>query len=431
MKNIPPHNDEAEKNILGSMLLSQEAAAIAISQISPDHFYTPANAAVMEAAVELFRKGESVDLVTVANWITEHKRENMVGISYLSSLTDTIPSVAGISGKCKIVKEKAKSRSLIELASNAVGRCFASEPIDEVVSDFGAGFFQVAAEGREAAKIGDVMPDILEKIAETQRSGNIGGLSTGFEALDKRLNGLSRTDLIILAARPSMGKTCLAVNIAENIAERGHKIMVFSLEMGREQLGKRMLSSLSLVSSEAIRKGHIHDDQWGQLTRAAGKISAMNMVIDDTPGLSITELTARAKVEHLRGEISLVVVDYLQLMTAKAGNREQEISAISRGLKGLAKSMNVPVLALSQLNRSLESRADKRPMLSDLRESGAIEQDADIIMFIYRDEQYNPESPAKGFAEIITAKQRNGATGVDKLIFRGEYSRFENHEWRN
>lgn len=420
---LQPQNIEAEQAIIGSMLLSAKAAAIALSAITPVAFYDSKHKAIMEAATSLFQKQETVDLVTVANWLQENGKS--VELSYLSSLCDCIPSAAGIDGHCRIVKNKAKARELIELASATVAKSY-DNPIDEVIEDFGNGFFKLAAEEGASSHIKDIIPSAFNGIVEVAKNGNVAGVNTGFIDVDRRINGLGKSDLIILAARPSMGKTTFALNMTENVAAHGKRVMFFSLEMSKKQLANKMLASRAQIPFDSIRKGQLLDEQWQRLNRTSGAIAQWDMVIDDTGGLSITELTARAKVEHIKKKLDLVVVDYLQLMRATAQSREQEISAISRGLKGLAKALDLPVVALSQLNRGLESREDKRPRLSDLRESGAIEQDADVVMFIYRDAVYMPNSPAGNDAEIITAKQRNGPTGVDKMIFRGEYSRFEN-----
>lgn len=423
----PPHSLEAETTLLGTVLQSQDAAAIAMSRIKPEHFYDPRHQAIMSASCELAQRNEAVNIVSVATWITEHKRGE-VQIAYISGLTDCIPHLSHVEGYCKIIKDMHQKRGMIMLAQKSQDRCYSQDPVGEVMNEFGTGFFALSADvAKEARKIGDVLPSVVMEIKARQDGTFTGGIMTGFSDLDRRWNGLSRKDLIVIAARPSMGKTALAMNIAEHMCRDGKKVMVFSLEMGRESLAMRMLSGMARVNGDTIKKGYTSDGDWQKLSRAMGRMSGMNLVVDDSSGLSIVELCSRAKVESIKGEIDAIIVDYLQLLHAKAENRTNEIAVISRSLKGLAKDLNCPVIALSQLNRGLEQRADKRPIMSDLRESGAIEQDADVIAFVYRDEVYNnsPDNPLRGVAEIITAKQRNGPIGRDELLFIGEYCRFE------
>lgn len=421
-----PQAIDAEREILGTMMLSQDAAAIAISQIKPDHFYDRRHQLMMRGMSELFSRGENVDVVTLINWMSQQRAEVAPQTSYVAEMLDLIPIVSAVSGKCRIVKEKAKARGLIELAMATLDRCYHSDPVEEITEDFGTRFFKLTAdESKASSSLGELLPGVISEVSEIQRSGHIQGITTGYSELDKRWNGLSPSKLIILAARPAMGKTSLAMNIAENAAVSGNKVMIFSLEMSKHDLAHRMLSGHGRVDSEAMRKGYVNEVQWKSLTHSAGTLSQLPVVIDDTSGISLTALTARAKVEHLKGQVGLIIVDYLQLMQCKgAGSREAEIAAISRGLKGLAKDLSVPVIALSQLNRKLEERNDRRPLMSDLRESGAIEQDADIVAFIYRDVVYNEKSPFPELAEIITRKQRGGPSGADKLRFEGQYSRF-------
>lgn len=422
----PPQAIDAEREILGTMMLSQDAAAIAISQIKPDHFYDRRHQLMMRGMCDLFSGGENIDVVTLIDWLSKNQAERGPEAAYIAGLLEVIPVASAISGKCRIVKEKAKARAMIDLAVSTLDRCYRSEPVEEVTEDFGYKFFKLTADDSQtSSRLADVLPAVINEVSETQRTGHIQGITTGFAELDKRWNGLAPSKLIVIAARPSMGKTALAMNITENAATAGHKAMVFSLEMDKHELAHRMLSGHGQVDNEAMRKGYVNSIQWESLTRSAGTLSKLPVVIDDTSGISLTALTARAKVEHLKGRLGLIVVDYLQLMQCRgAGNREGEIAAISRGLKGLAKDLCVPVVALSQLNRKLEERSDRRPLMSDLRESGAIEQDADIVAFIYRDVVYNEKTPLPEMAEIITRKQRGGPVGMDQLRFEGKYSRF-------
>lgn len=424
----PPHSLEAETTLLGTILQNQDAAAVAMSRIRAEHLYDPRHQVIMLAACELFQRNEAVNLVTVATWLTEHQRAD-VNLSYLAGLTDCIPHLSHVEGYCRIIKDMHKKRGMILLAQKSQERCYSQEPVEEVFNEFGTGFFALSADtAKEARKIGDILPEVAKEIKARQDGAFTGGIMTGFVDIDRRWNGMPRKELIVIAARPSMGKTALAMNIAENVCRSGDKVMVFSLEMGRESLAMRMLSGMARVSGDTIKKGCTSESDWVKLSRAMGRLTEMNLVVDDSSGLSIVELCSRAKVENIKGDIGLVIVDYLQLLSAKAENRTNEISVISRSLKGLAKDLNCPVIALSQLNRSLEQRANKRPIMSDLREGGSIEQDADIILFLYRDEVYNnsPDNPLKGVAEAITAKQRNGPIGKDELMFIGEYCRFEN-----
>ena len=426
---VPPHNLEAETGILSAMLVDEESAVEAISKISADDFYRPLHRDIMLAAQSVFSAGGVVDLVSVAGELQRSKSE--VPLSYLSGLTDVIPRKSLVAGYCDIITEQAQLRRTATLAAKIMEYCYGNEEMRFVADLFADEFFQIVAEkGTGARRAGEVVDEVIRDIAEIEKYGRPRGIETGFADLDRRWCGMAPGDLLIMAARPSMGKTALVMNIACNAALAGHKVLVFSLEMQDKALIRRVITSASRVSDNVIRRGLISEQQWPGITRAAGQIKQMPLWIDHTSGLSITELTARAKMAALRTGVDFVVVDYLQLMQAKAENRTQEISAISRGLKGLAKDLNIPVLALSQLNRGLEGRTNKRPIMSDLRESGAIEQDADIITFIYRDEVYNPspDNPEAGVAEIITAKQRNGPIGTDRLLFQGEYSSFLNFQ---
>lgn len=427
-KKILPQALEAEAELLGGCLFSSEIIAGAITEVAAEDFYKPAHREIFRIISSLFQAGEVVDLVTVGNAIREKKVT--VDLSYLSSLTDVIPSKHKTSQYCQIITDKSNKRKTIELAANAQHACYQDVPLAEIREQLGQGLLEISGKKTKRARpVGHVVYDVFDEINDTYKNGRPQGLKTGFTDIDKRLGGLMDSDLVVLAARPSMGKTALALNIAENVAQEGNKVLVFSLEMSENALVKRSVSSLGRVDNTRIRNGNLQDSDLSKITRAVGLIESLPIVIDDTSGISITELQARAKMVAAQGDVKLIIVDYLQLLSARAENRTNEIMKISMGLKQVAKDLGVPVLVLSQLNRNLENRTDKRPQLSDLRESGAIEQDADVIMFIYRDEVYNKDesNPNKGLAEVITAKQRNGPTGVDKLVFIGECTRFENY----
>ena len=423
--NQPPHNLEAEQRILGMMMQRHESVAQAVTVLSSGEFYKPAHSEIFDSCCRLFMAGESVDIVTVANDLQSVGKVEL--LPYLAGLTDMIPFAGIIDRYAPIVKEKAVARNTIALAAKMMERCYRDEPMKCIAEDFGKEFFDIVADKTKGARgIAAIVNEVQAEIKDVHENGVQLGMPTGYFDLDDRWNGMQRGDMIVLAARPSMGKTALAMNIATNCASAGHKVLVFSLEMKDRGLVQRIISSVSHVSGNAIRKGNLPDSQFDHVMRSGDKVAKLPMMIDETSGLNIIELIARAKMVALKSGVNLIVIDYIQLMCAKAENRTQEVSAISRGLKGLAKELNIPVIALSQLSRGVESRTDKRPMLSDLRESGAIEQDADVIAFIYRDDYYNkdPENPHKGISEIITAKQRNGPTGVDKMVFQGEFSQF-------
>jgi len=430
MTNQLPQNLSAEESILCTVMARPESAAEAVAELSPEHFFGPRNREVFVAICALFAAGEPCDLVGVAGKISANPKAQ-VRMEQVSELADGIPFPDGIKHRARMVRDAHKARQVIELAGSIQAQCFTGAPVKSVIDNFGAGFRAVMADkSTEAPTAGKLAEDVYQQVVDAHQHGRQSGIPTGFIDIDRRIIGMERKDLLILAARPSMGKTALAMNIAANVAETGRKVLVFSLEMGGESISRRQISAYAGISVQDLRSGNVPDDKWSSITRAVGKLGTLPMVIDDAAGLSIQELQARAAMEAIKGPVDLIVVDYLQLLRAKAENKTQEVAAISCGLKQMAKSLDVPVLALSQLNRGLESRTDKRPMMSDLRESGAIEQDADVIMFIYRDDVYNRDefSPHRGTAEIITAKQRNGPTGIDRLLFQGEYSRFLNLE---
>ncbi len=433
---LPPQNLEAEQCVLGSVLLQQNALGKALETVTPDDFYREAHKSIFNAMAALFEKNEPQDLITVTNHLSDHnKLEEVGGPAYLASLTDIVPVASNIAYYAKIVREKSILRQLIQTTSDIASRCFEEQDdIDSLLDEVEQTIFEISSSKSSQAfhPINKVVTETFKSIEKLfERKELVTGVPTGFDELDRMTAGLQPSDLIILAGRPSMGKTALAMNIAQNTAIM-HKtpVGVFSLEMSKEQLGMRLLCSVSKVDSHRLRTGFLKDQDWPKLTRAAGILSESKLFIDDTPAISVLEMRAKARRLKIEHNLGLVVVDYLQLMRGRSSSerREQEISEISRSLKAMAKELQVPVIALSQLNRSLENRPNKRPQLSDLRESGAIEQDADVICFIYRDEVYNKaeDNPRRGIAEVIIGKQRNGPTGTIELTFLDKFTTFEN-----
>ena len=434
--NIPPQNIEAEQSILSAILIDNNVLLDVIELLTVSDFYKSAHQKIYSAMLDLFDKGEPVDLVTLANHLDEKGRlEDVGGASYLARLVDAVPLAVNAQHYARIVHSKAALRRLIEKANAIAKRCFKDEgDVDEVIDFAEASIFEVADKKSKQAfyPLSKLILQNIETLEEKQGNRSlVTGVPMGFTILDNLTSGLQNSDLVILAARPSMGKTALALNIARNAAiESNIPVAVFSLEMSKEQLSLRMLCSEARLDSSRLRGGFFSMEDWRRLTDAAGVLSESPIYIDDTPNISAMEIRAKARRLKMDKNIGLIVVDYLQLMQGRgtAERRDLEISEISRALKALAKELNLPVLALSQLNRMLEQRNDKRPRLSDLRESGALEQDADVVAFIYRDEIYNPDenNPKKGTADIILAKQRNGPTGEVTLTFLTTYTRFEN-----
>ena len=434
---VPPQNLEAEQSVLGSILLKDNIFGNVLEILHPGDFYSPAHRIIYEAMTTLFEKNEPHDLITLTNHLNdENLLEEVGGAAYLANLTSIVPVTANVQSYARIIKEKSVLRKLIEVNTDIASRCYEEQgEIDLLVDKAEQAIFDIAGKksGQNFTPLKDIIPGAFERVEQLyKRKELITGVPTGYFQIDKMTAGLQPSDLIILAGRPSMGKTAFSMNLAQHAAlVEKVGVAIFSLEMSKEQLTMRLLSSVGRIDSQRIRTGKLHDEDWPKLTRAVGMLSEAPIYIDDTPGISVLEM--RSKVRRLASQypIGMILVDYLQLMQGRGGkneNRTQEISDISRSLKALAKEHDVPVLALSQLNRSLESRTDKRPMMADLRESGAIEQDADIICFIYRDEVYNKseDNPNKGTAEIIIGKQRNGPTGTVKLTFLKEFTMFEN-----
>ncbi|MFD1260774.1 replicative DNA helicase [Entomomonas asaccharolytica] len=435
---VPPHSIEAEQAVLGGIMLENNTWDRVEDVVSDNDFYRHDHRLIFRAIAKLAERNQPFDVVTLSEQLDkEGVLEQVGGLTYLAELARNIPSVANIRAYAHIVRERATLRQLISVSNDIADSAYVTKGRtgDEILDDAERMIFQIA-EGRPKTGgpevINNILAKTIDRIDELFNSNNaLTGISTGFADLDKKTNGLQAADLIIVAGRPSMGKTSFAMNLIENAALRTDKaVLVYSLEMPAESLAMRMLSSLGHIEQGKIRTGRLDEDDWPRLTSAINLLNECKLFIDDTAGISPSEMRSRTRrLAREHGEIGLIMVDYLQLMQLGNGggeNRTNEISEISRSLKALAKEFNCPVIALSQLNRSLESRPNKRPVNADLRESGAIEQDADVIMFIYRDEVYHPETEHKGVAEIIIGKQRNGPIGTVRLAFLGKYTRFEN-----
>ncbi len=435
---IPPHSIEAEQAVLGGVFLDKEAWDKVAERVREEDFYRKDHRIIFRAISQLSNEGLPYDIVTVAEWLENHQLlDEAGGMRNLAALAENTPSASNISAYSDIVRKRSILRQLIHATTDINDTVFnpqgrSSEQILEFAEQT---VFEIAEQENRGRKsyqfIKEYLKDALVKVDELfHKDSPITGVATGFDDLDIKTAGLQRSDLIIIAGRPSMGKTALAINIAEHAAIKDKQsVAVFSMEMPGEQLAMRMMSSLGRIDQHKVRTGKLDDEDWPRLTSAVGILQETRMFIDDTPALTPAELRARCRRISREHGLDLVVIDYLQLMqvAGTSENRATEISEISRSLKAMAKELSVPVIALSQLNRSLEQRTDKRPVMSDLRESGAIEQDADVILFIYRDEVYDEESPDKGIAEVIIGKQRNGPIGKVKLAFRGQYTRFENY----
>jgi len=433
---VPPQNLEAEQSVLGGILLENGALNPVLEIMAGSDFYSDAHRKIFTGILELSDRSQPVDLITLSNHLRDKKQLDAVGGAvYLSQLVDNVPSAANISHYARIVKEKSVLRNLIGTATEILNRTYgAGADVDSVLDEAEHAIFEISQNKIKPSfyPLKDIIKDSFRTIERLyEKKELITGVATGFTKLDEMTSGLQRSDLIIIAGRPSMGKTAFALNIAQFCSvEEGVPVAVFSLEMAKEQLAMRMLSSEARVDSQKIRKGFLGESDWPKLTTAAGRLSEARLYIDDTPSISVLEMKAKSRRLKAEHGLGLIVLDYLQLMKGSdyADTREQEISEISRSLKGLAKELNVPVVALSQLNRKVEDRTSRRPQMADLRESGAIEQDADVILFLYRDEVYNKseDNPEKGFAEVIIGKQRNGPVGTVKLVFQEKFTRFEN-----
>ena len=433
---VPPQNLEAEQSILGGILLDNQALNPVLEILDQSDFYSDAHRKIFTAILELSNRSEPADLITLSNIMKDQKKLDQVGgVSYLASLVDNVGSAANIAYYAKIVKEKSILRRLIGTATEIINSSYeTATDVDQILDQAEHAIFDISENKIRPSfsPIREVIKDSFKNIERLYANKElITGVATGFDKVDDITTGLQKSDLIIIAGRPSMGKTAFALNIAQYAAlETNVPVAIFSLEMSKEQLSMRMLSAESRVDSQRLRKGFLGETDWPKLTAAAGRLSDAPIYIDDTPAITVIEMKAKARRLKTEAGLGLIILDYLQLMRGSSyrDSREQEISEISRSLKALAKEISVPIIAISQLNRKVEDRPNRRPMMADLRESGAIEQDADLIAFIYRDELYNKseDNPEKGIAEIIIGKQRNGPTGTVKLAFQEKYTRFEN-----
>jgi len=436
IQRIPPNNIEAEQSVLGAMLLDKEAISTATEYISGDDFYREAHKEIFEAIVDIYNRGEPVDLITLTEKLkTRNTLEAVGGITFLTNLMDAVPTTHNVKYYAKIVEDKSLLRKLIKSSNEIIQKSYqAEEDIGEIIDDAEKGIFNISLNRSTQGfvHLKNILNANFDRIEQLYlNKGKITGVPTGFHDLDNKLSGLQKSDLILIAARPSMGKSSFMMNIVQHAAVREKTTTaIFSLEMSKEQLTQRLLCSEALIDAHRLRIGDINEDEWVKLARAMGPLSEAPIYIDDTPSISITEMRAKCRRLKLEHDLGLIVIDYLQLMQGKgyAESRQQEISEISRSLKALAREINVPVVALSQLSRAPEMRADHRPVLSDLRESGAIEQDADVVMFLYRDEYYHPDTEKKNIGEINIAKQRNGPTGTIELIWLGQFTKFVNKE---
>ena len=432
---VPPHDLEAEQAVIGSMLTDKESVISALETLSDNDFYREDNRIIYSAIMNLYNKGDAIDIITVKSELSSMgKLEAVGGLEYLAELPEKVPTTANVDKYIKIVEEKSTLRTLIKTANELITLGYdPTQEVEELMDNAEKRIFSVmqSRAQKSYSSMKDILVDTFIELEQLyNRKQHITGVPTGFADLDNYTAGLHGSELILVAARPAMGKSAFALNIATNAAVRAKTpVVIFSLEMSKEQMANRILCSEALVDSNKVRTGKVEDDDWAKLAEASGILSEAQIFIDDTPGISIMEIRAKCRKMKLEQDIGLVVIDYLQLVQGsnkRVGSREQEIAEISRSLKILAKEINVPVIALSQLSRAPEQRPDHRPMLSDLRESGSIEQDADIVMFLYRDDYYNEDSEKKNIAEVILAKHRAGSTGTVDLAWLGSYTKFAN-----
>ena len=439
IKKIPPHNSDAEKSVLGAILIDPETVLTVSPILRGEDFYQPSYGILYDAMVELYTNGSPVDQVTLAEKLREKNAPSEISDpDFLVSLVTTVPTSANALVYAQIVAEKATLRRLIKMTDDISSSCYLDrDPLEAILDQAERGVFDlIKKEGREDFRsIDKIVIDVLGKIeAASKNHGVVTGLASGFADLDRMTTGFQPSDMILIAARPSMGKTAFALNIGQYATMKlKKKVAIFSLEMSREQLVNRLLASASRVDAQVLRNGSLREDDWERLVEGAGDVGESGLIIDDTPGITVSEMRTKCRQFQLEYGLDLVIVDYLQLMSASArarseSNRQQEISEISRALKTLARELEIPVIALSQLSRAVEKRDSKRPMLSDLRESGAIEQDADVVMFLYRDDYYNKDSEEQNVAEVILAKQRNGPVGTIKLTWIPKHTMFANRE---
>ena len=437
VKKVMPHNLEAEKSVIGSMFMDREAALTVSEMLTADDFYQKQYGIIFESMVELYNENKPIDLVTLQDKLNEKDLPpEYSGVEFIRELVIAVPTSANVKHYAQIVKEKAVLRKLIKITESIANECYLSkDSLETILEQTEKQIFNIV-QSRGASDYVDIKDVVLQSLESIEvvakNKGSVTGVSTGFIDLDYKTSGMQPSDFILIAARPSMGKTAFVLNLAEHMAVK-QKVTtaIFSLEMSKDQLVKRMLAMNSRVDSQLIRTGNLKDDDWVKLIEGAREIGESKLILDDTPSISIAELRSKCRKYKLEHNLGIIMIDYLQLMSGggkKSESRQQEISDISRSLKALARELNVPVIALSQLSRAVEQRPDKRPMLSDLRESGAIEQDADVVMFVYRDDYYNKDSEDKGVAEIIIGKQRNGPTGTVKLKWQAELTRFANLE---
>ena len=431
---IPPHSIEAEQSVIGSMIMDHDAVIVASEILRPDDFYRPDHAQIYAAIMELYTTGNPIDLITIQDKLVQKGvLEQIGGLSYIAELASSVPTSAHIKQYAKIVEEKATLRRLIKASNEISAKSFeGEEPLDNIMGFAEKQIFEILQNKKteDFTGIDEIVLTSIEKIEEAHKSqGGITGIETGFIDLDHRTAGLQQSDLVLVAARPSMGKTAFALNIIQTAGIKNKKsVAVFSLEMSKDQLVSRMLCAEAMVDSQKARTGALEKDDWDKLAQSIPNIANSRIFIDDTAGINVMEMRAKCRRLKMEKGLDLIMIDYLQLMsgTGDGSSRQQEISDISRSLKALAREMNAPVIALSQLSRACETRTDHRPMLSDLRESGAIEQDADVVMFLYRDEYYHPDTEKKNVGEVIIAKQRNGPTGTVELVWLGQYTKFAN-----
>lgn len=434
IKRVMPHSVEAEQSVIGAMLMDQEAISVAMELLTGEDFYQRQYGMLFDAMAELYGEGKPVDLITLQNRLKEKDvPPEISSLEFIRDLITAVPTSANVRYYAQIVQEKALMRRLIKVNEDIANTCYAGkEKVDDIMENAEKQIFQVLQKKStdDFVPIKDVVLKALDKIELASRNkGSVTGLATGFIDLDYKTSGFQPSDLILIAARPSMGKTAFVLNIAEYMAFRNDlTVAVFSLEMSKEQLVNRLFSLESRVDAQLLRNGNLSDTDWANLIEGAGIIGRSHLIIDDTPGISVAELRTKCRKYKLEHNLDIVMIDYLQLMqgSKKTESRQQEISDISRSLKEIARELQVPVVALSQLSRAVEQRPDHRPMLSDLRESGAIEQDADVVMFLYRDDYYNKDTDRKDVAEVIIAKQRNGPIGTVELAWLPRYTKFAN-----
>ncbi|MEE1243284.1 replicative DNA helicase [Frisingicoccus sp.] len=435
IKRVLPHSDEAERAVVGSMLMDQDAIVTASEIVSGDDFYQRQYGILFDVMTELYREDKPVDLVTLQERMkSKDVPPELTSVEFISGIVNDVPTSANVKHYAETVAEKALLRRMIKTNEEIANTCYlGKEPVDQILETTEKKIFDLLQKkgADDYVPIQDVVLSVIDKIeAAAKHKGTVTGLSTGFYDLDYKTSGFQPSDLILIAARPSMGKTAFVLNLAQHIAVKNHiTTAIFSLEMSKDQLVNRVLSMESKVDSQLIRTGNLSGNDWEKLIESAGEISKAPLIIDDTPGISISELRSKCRKYKLENDLGLVIIDYLQLMsggTKRSESRQQEISDISRSLKALAREINAPVIALSQLSRACETRPDHRPILSDLRESGAIEQDADVVMFIYRDDYYNKDTDKKNISEIIIAKQRNGPIGTVELVWLPNYTKFAN-----